>query len=161
MDKIDKIMANSIFIQCMSEIEQAEKNRIFCRHDFGHSLDVARICYIMSLERNLGFDKEIIYATALLHDIGRSAEYRENCSHHQAGARLAEGILKDAGFTDDEISQICMAIKQHKQPDGNADNNSLSYLLYKADKLSRRCFDCEAALECYWSEDTRNKGVDM
>ncbi|MGI6684337.1 MAG: HD domain-containing protein [Bacillota bacterium] len=63
--------------------EQQEINREFCCHQMQHALDVARIYYILFLEKyqdgissdlkNMSVDqtKELIYATALLHDIGR------------------------------------------------------------------------------------------
>ena len=38
-----------------------------------HFLDVARLAWIAGLEQGLGLDKEIVYAAALLHDIGKQA----------------------------------------------------------------------------------------
>ena len=76
MKQIDQIMAHPLFKEAMCGIEDAEQDRIFCRHGMEHCLDVARILYIMVLERNLPYRKDMIYATALLHDIGRYEEYR-------------------------------------------------------------------------------------
>ena len=39
---------------------EKEKSRIFCKHDLQHSLDVARIAYILNLEADLKIEKEII-----------------------------------------------------------------------------------------------------
>lgn len=47
-----------------------KKDRIFCGHDMGHLLDVARLAWIFNLEANQEISKERIYAAALLHDIG-------------------------------------------------------------------------------------------
>ena len=82
MKQIDQIMAHPLFKEAMCGIEDAEQDRIFCRHGMEHCLDVARILYIMVLERNLPYRKDMIYATALLHDIGRYEEYRGQVSHH-------------------------------------------------------------------------------
>ena len=157
MEKIDRLLKNGIFVQNMQLIEEYEKNRQFCLHGIEHSLDVARICYIICLENQLGYSKELIYAMALLHDIGRALEYKGLGVHHEEGARLAESILREAGFNADETDRIVDAILCHKmsqEPDG-----SLRWLLFKADKLSRSCHSCRMYRECYWSEELKNKTV--
>lgn len=157
MDKIRKIMNNTTYINSMTYIKDAEVDRKFCLHGVEHSLDVARICYILNLEEKLSYDKEIIYAMALLHDIGRSAEYQNKVSHHQAGADIARGILEDAGFDILDVEEICDAIASHKYVEDN--KKDLKYLLYKADKLSRNCFDCRMYAKCYWDENLKNKEI--
>lgn len=42
-----------------------------------HLLDVARIAYIRNLEKGYGFRKDVIYAAAVLHDIGKALQYEE------------------------------------------------------------------------------------
>ena len=32
----------------------------------------------------------------------------------------------------------------------------LEEIIYKADKLSRQCFNCKAEKECYWSSEKKN-----
>jgi len=59
---------------------------------------VARISYLMILEKRLPVSKDIIYATALLHDLGRADQYEKGISHEEAGAILAEEILTDCGI---------------------------------------------------------------
>lgn len=158
MDRVDKILDQKFFWDCMDNIEKAEKDRRFCLHGIDHGLAVARICYIISLEEGLGFEKDVIYAMALLHDIGRACEYRDGVNHHKAGAELAESILKDADYNAEEIKLICEAIGVHKcAQEGNT--KALSYLLFKADKLSRNCFACKAYDECYWQDELKNKHI--
>lgn len=157
MDRIQKIMNNSTYVNSMSYIKEAEKDRQFCLHGLEHSLDVARICHIINLEEALGFNKEVIYAMALLHDIGRSVEYKAKLSHHKAGSDIAVAILNDAGFDEEETLLICDAIASHKHVE--ASMKDLKYLLYKADKLSRNCFDCSMYAECYWDENLKNKEI--
>lgn len=159
MDRVDKIISHTLFKRYMAEIKKAETERVFCLHDVNHGLDVARICHILNLEEKLDFDKELIYAMALLHDIGRAAEYVKGVSHHLAGAELAAEILRECDFEDDETAVICEAISNHKTVSEEADTRSLGYLLYRADKLSRNCFDCSAYEQCYWSENLKNKGI--
>ena len=71
MNRVDLILEHPKYQEYLDKIKQAEEKRIFCLHNMNHFLDVARIAYIMNLEEELGIAKEIIYATALLHDIGR------------------------------------------------------------------------------------------
>ncbi len=156
MDRISQITNNKIYIECMSYINTSEENRQFCLHGIEHSLDVARICYIINLEEKLGYKKDVIYAMALLHDIGRCKEYKEQVSHHQAGAEIAKNILEEAGFWQDEIDMICEAITSHKHVEESKD---LKFLLYKGDKLSRNCFNCKMYGECYWQDDLKNKEI--
>ena len=76
MKNIDRIINHPLFIMSMKKIHDYEIDRVFCCHGIEHSLDVARVAYITNLEQNLGFQKEMIYAAALLHDIGRWRQYR-------------------------------------------------------------------------------------
>jgi putative nucleotidyltransferase with HDIG domain len=141
----------------MNRIAELEKEREFCLHDLNHSLDVARIGYIISLEEKLNVSCELIYAAALLHDIGRADEYEKKLSHHEQSAVLAGEILSECGFNEKENCEICEAIAAHKRPDD--DKTGLKYILYRADKLSRKCFDCKMYEECYWDEDKKNPGI--
>lgn len=157
MDRIKLITNHPEFQRCMQGIRQAEVDRIYCLHGFEHSLDVARISYILNLEQNLSYKKDVIYAMALLHDIGRWEEYKNGGSHHESGAVMAEEILLSAGYDEEEQKMICDAIRNHKHNDG--ETKDLSYLLYKADKLSRKCFDCKVVDQCYWSDDQKNSCI--
>lgn len=143
----------------MKSIKKAEVDRIFCLHGIEHCLDVARISYIIALEEGLDIKKDVIYATALLHDIGRCEEYQNNISHHEIGAKMAEDILVRADYTEDECREICQAIACHKDDAAESDKYNLKSLLYKADKLSRNCFSCDAYQECYWQESKKNHTI--
>ena len=90
MPRIDCICANGLFRRHLGNIAQLESGRIFCRHGIDHLLDVARIMWIKNLEEQLEFDREVIYATALLHDIGKALSYEIEGSHVQASASLMQ-----------------------------------------------------------------------
>ena len=74
MDKINEIFLNDKYVKLLNELNELEENRVFCKHGIEHFLDVARIAYIKVLENKLSYSKEVIYAIALLHDIGRVLE---------------------------------------------------------------------------------------
>lgn len=162
MERIEKIRNHPLYTSNQQQINNMEVNRIFCCHGVNHALDVARILYILVLEQGLSYTKDIIYATALLHDIGRGVQYEEHASHHEVGARLAKDILKDCGFNEDEIAMITEAIaghhtgKAHAEATTDYSEESFTDLFYKADKLSRNCFECKASKECYWTQEKRN-----
>ena len=75
MNNLDIIINNPKYKEYLRKLEKFEKERIFCRHTLEHFLDVARISYIQVLENDMKYSKEVIYAIALLHDIGRVLEY--------------------------------------------------------------------------------------
>ena len=155
MDRLDKICSHPLWQKCLDEIGRLEEDRIFCRHDVQHFLDVARIAYIENLEQKAGIPKDLIYAAALLHDIGRHLQYTEGVSHEEASAQLAETILTDCGFTGTETEEILQAIRLHRNP-GTAENTGLPGLLYRADKKSRACGFCKAKGQCNWPEEKKN-----
>ena len=157
MQRIDAILADERFCYGLERITVLEKDRIFCRHDFSHLLDVARIAWIMVLEEKLPISKDLVYGAALLHDLGRYRQYEENIPHHQASAELAAQVLPDAGYTIEETDIITDAIRQHGV-DAHT-QGQLARILYDADKLSRNCFQCGAQSECKWTVEKRNKTI--
>ena len=157
MKRVDKIYNLPAYRGELVYIAGDEKDRIYCKHNLEHFLDVARIAYMINLEENLGYDKEIIYAIGLLHDIGRHREYESGLEHHIASVVMAREILKETGFNDDEIKIICDAIGSHRN---KKDTNKLHELMYKADKLSRKCYACNAVATCKWSSNKKNKSIE-
>lgn len=159
MERIERIMEHPLYRKNQQRIEELEQNRVFCRHGIGHSLDVARILYILVLEREACVPKDVVYAAALLHDIGRAVQYEENRPHHEVGAELAETILKDCGYEPEEIDRIARAIASHQTNSGDKEEYVFGNLLYEADKLSRNCFSCQVQSECYWEDSRKNSTI--
>lgn len=158
MMRINKILNNRTFRQCLQDVTTAERERIFCGHDIEHLLSVARIMQIYALENNIDIDKEIIYAAALLHDIGRAEAYSLHTDHAEESAKIARIILKETDFEDEEIDTIVSAVLHHNDSETS---NKLCSLLRKADKQSRNCFLCSAYNECNWSENRKNRGLTL
>lgn len=158
MERIDKIINHDLFLYHLKQNEAAESSRVFCRHNMAHFLDVARIAYLMNLEEELGIEKEIIYAAALLHDLGRHLQYEKGIPHEVSGASIAGEILADCGFCGEEIKTITGAILCHRE-ESRKECHDLSGVLYRADKLSRTCYACAAVKECNWSDEKKNRGI--
>ena len=155
MDKIEKILKNDIYKESLNRLATYEEKREFCRHDLKHFVDMARIAYIMVLEKNLDYSKEVIYAIGLLHDIGRALQYEKGIPHHKASVDLSKEILRDIDFTEDEKNIILKAIENHREQS----EDELSSIIYKSDKLSRECFTCKVIKECYWSDEKKNLSI--
>ncbi len=158
MKRIDKIWNHKLYQECKNQIEAAEQNRIYCLHDLEHSLDVARIAYIINLEEHYDLERELIYAMALLHDLGRCRQYATGEDHHVAGVALAEKILRECDFTAHETEIICQAIGNHRDVSEKTEN-PYADLLYRADKQSRNCFNCKVGKTCYWKDEMRNHAI--
>ena len=155
MDRLNAIVCHPLWKQSILDIRRLEKTRIFCGHDIPHLMDVARLAYIENLEENLGIDREQIYAAALLHDIGRAVQYEKGIPHDRAGAQLAQIILKDCGFDDEEQQQIILAISGHRNQESGLQQD-LGGILYRADKASRQCLFCSAREQCNWPQEKKN-----
>ncbi|MCD8051369.1 MAG: HD domain-containing protein [Clostridiales bacterium] len=158
MERVNQILRHPLFRDKLAEIDRLERERIFCGHGMEHLLSVARLAYLRSLEENLGLDQELIYAAALLHDIGRGDQYLRGVPHDRAGAVYAEQILTDCGFSPAEREAVVQAIDCHRSPEVAAEP-TLRGVLYQADKESRLCFCCPAAEQCNWPEERRSKGI--
>ena len=150
MPLVAALLKHEGFARAMDALEKKEETRLFCRHGLDHALDVARIMTILSLET--------IYLAALLHDIGRSA----NDAHHdEASVALARNFLHAIGAGEAQSADILEAISNHrdKSKTMTAASASLAELLAMADTLSRPCYRCKAAAECYWSDTRRNHTI--
>ncbi|MGX6978371.1 HD domain-containing protein [Vagococcus elongatus] len=163
MKRINQLIRHRDFQFYLKEIERFEAERIFCKHDIAHFFDVARIAYILKLENHLKVDREIIYAAALLHDIGRYLEYKKDIPHDQASVQLAEPLLIETKFNQAEREIILSAISSHRRVPVEIskmnESQELAYLLFHADKSSRLCLFCPARDACYWEETRKNRDI--
>jgi uncharacterized protein len=208
MKRINKILCHPDFTGTIKHLETLETDRIYCKHGLSHLLDTARIAALLqyqdaqnvrtaqdvpavynvqTAQSTKSFDLELIYAAALLHDIGRVLQYEQNLPHETAGLPLAEKILKDCDFTASEQKLILDAVLFHRgevpssvgetspgavpssgtgsSPEPQEtdeikkDADRLRILLHTADRLSRNCFACKASDSCYWQESRKNKGI--
>lgn len=160
MFAVEAIRNHPDFIDHMKRIARAETDRLYCKHGIEHLLDVARIAYIRLLERKMPFRKEVVYAAALLHDVGKAEQYEYGEAHEVAGARVAAAILMDIdGFSALEKTAIVASVAQHRRYDENS--SPLGKLLFEADKASRACFSCSQRSTCAWPEEKMNLGVKL
>lgn len=143
---------NKDFQTYIEKIKNWEVTRQFCRHDLTHFLAVARIASIKTLEAGLNFSRDLIYTTALLHDIGRFIQYQDKTPHEIASHQLAMPLLETLDYSNDEKKLILDAILNHRNPEARG----FSKIIYESDKLSRACFACPVEKECDWSNEKKN-----
>ncbi len=155
MERVNRILSHPSYREAVCKNGEAERERRYCRHDMAHFLDVARIAMLLNLQEGLDFPREMIYAAALVHDMGRYVQYEKGTPHELAGASLAEDVLRDCGFDDKERRVIIEAVRSHRDEKA-AGRPELAGILYRADKLSRACFACPVQAECDWSDEKKN-----
>ncbi len=155
MERYQAIIENQEYITHVRNIEKYEVDREFGHHDMSHFLDVARVGMLLNLTEDYNIPKDILYAAALLHDVGRDVQYEDGTPHEIASAEISEHILMSTDYNEDERSIILEAIASHRNDDIK-DERNLKGLLYRADKLCRPCFFCKAEPECYWKRDKKN-----
>lgn len=154
MERVNNILNNTKYKEYLEQIERLESEREFCKHDIKHFLDVARIAYILVLENDMDIKKELVYAAALLHDIGRGAQYKHGIPHEEASAYISEDILIQSGFDEYEKKIIVSAIGNHRRV--NEEPDSFNNLFLRSDKLSRECYNCKVTKQCKWVDDKKN-----
>lgn len=160
MPRVQAVWEHPVFQRELARLGALEQDRVFCRHGVQHLIDTARIMWARNLELGLGLDREVVYATALLHDVGKATQYESGEPHELAGERLAGEILaslpEGVHFSDDERAAMLTAIRGHRRLRDGAE--PLERLLYQADKASRACFACspEVRAACSWSESKKN-----
>lgn len=154
MERLDAIWNHPVFRAELTRLERMEQDRIYCRHGMPHLLDVARTAYILNLERQAKIPRDVLYAAALLHDIGRAVQYETGTPHEQAGEPIARAILQESAFTAEEQSAILECVRNHH---GRTFGGTCLYdLIFEADKRSRPCFACAAEDSCKWTEQQKN-----
>lgn len=146
MELVDKILNHPKYMEYIRRNTEAEKDRQFCRHDLQHCFDVARVAYIMCLERGIQIPKECIYVAALLHDIAKWKQYRYKVDHAAEGAVLAAKILADIGAEEQSADEITDAIRTHRKKD--IPKSLLGEILYDSDKACRPCVFCRSIDQC-------------
>lgn len=156
MQRIQAIVSHPLFRDSLRKIEEMERERIYCKHGLPHVLDVARIASLLAVDRQLDVPRDVIYAAALLHDIGRLQQYETGEDHAAAGIRTAQEILRDTAFDEQEQQAILQAVGKHRKGDAA---HALAQLLCEADDASRMCFTCAANDTCYWQEERKNHTI--
>ena len=104
-------------------------------HDWDHTERVLNLCLRIGGKEKA--DLGILKLAAVLHDIGRAEEDRTHgrVCHSEAGARLAEGILRAEGVAEARIARIAHCIETHRFRKNAPPATLEARILFDADKL--------------------------
>lgn len=149
MARVNQLLDHEDYSRYIEKIDGLEKERRFCKHGFEHGLNVARVAYAYLLEKEeLILSKEVVYAAAFLHDIGRWVEYQTGEDHAEVSAQLALPLLETCRFSSEDIQVILQGIREHRRHP-NDDLTLLGEALALADDWARDCRQCSAQTLCY------------
>jgi putative nucleotidyltransferase with HDIG domain len=154
MERLNAVIQHKSFREILFRLEECEREREYCCHGIEHLLAVARTAYALSLERGATVEKDLLYAAALLHDIGRLAQYEEGIPHEEAGVSLARDILQDTAFSEEEKACILECVRCHHAR--RFGGTSVPDLIFEADKRSRPCYLCKMVSSCKWLDERKN-----
>ncbi|MCL2841379.1 MAG: HD domain-containing protein [Defluviitaleaceae bacterium] len=104
-------------------------------HDIHHVYRVLNATVdIANYEENI--DMDVLIAAALLHDIGREAQF-ENPSvcHAQHGGEIAYDFLKLQHWAEEKAFHVKQCIQQHRYRSDNPPESIEAKILFDADKL--------------------------
>lgn len=128
--------------QIISQLETTVRNLMATLpscHDFDHTLRVRANARQLAGEE--GGDLFIIECAALLHDIGRNAEFADQgqSCHAVVGAEKSPDILRTVGLDDETIiARITACVESHRYRDRNHGSTRKSIeekIIFDADKL--------------------------
>jgi len=105
-------------------------------HDFSHAERVYRLAERIAAAE--GADLFIVRMAALLHDIGRAEESKNNNAediHEELSVRMAGPILDELGVSTDKKESILHAIATHRHRRGGEPRTPEAKCLFDADKL--------------------------
>ncbi len=119
------------------KIKRIVEKELFCSaHKMDHIMRVYNLCLHLAKGEKIDFD--VLKAAALLHDIGRDEEDKDESGatdHAIVGAKMAEKILKKMKFSREKTERIKHCILAHRYRGAEAPETKEAKILFDADKL--------------------------
>ncbi|MDO8528293.1 MAG: HD domain-containing protein [Nanoarchaeota archaeon] len=115
-----------------------EKIQIYFELGGSHAFDHTQRVYNLALRlsKNYKLDMDVLKAAALLHDVARLKEDKEEVvCHAEHGAKMAEEILKEMDFPNEKIEKVCYAISIHRHSKRVKADTKEAQILQDADRL--------------------------
>jgi uncharacterized protein len=103
-------------------------------HDCQH---IYRVLYsAINISKKHKVDMEVVIASALLHDIGRQAQYdNANCDHAVVGAEMAFRYLKKIGWSEHKAMHVKDCIAAHRYRNDITPISIEAKIIFDSDKL--------------------------
>ena len=103
-------------------------------HDFDHVLRVYELCQHIGEKEQANM--KILLSAALMHDAcGAAPGTKERMEHHLASALLAEKVLHEKGWPEEEIQAVMHCIRAHRYRGTEKPQSLEAKILFDADKL--------------------------
>jgi hypothetical protein len=84
---------------------------------FNHSSRVYHFGALSGIHRGLSFDRELLYAGAMFHDLGLMPSHSSKAERFEVdGAHAAREFLRSYGIPEDEVCTVWTAIALHTTP---------------------------------------------
>jgi len=87
------------------------------KYRWQHTLRVVHYGKKLAAKENA--NAEIVTVACLLHDIAKLSDRSRNVEHGRIGAKMAHPFLKELGYAEEDVENICYSIASHV--DGKAD----------------------------------------
>lgn len=115
-----------------------EEYMLSCMKDGAHdSQHIYRVLYqALDIAKDYDVDKEVLIAAALLHDIGRDAQFRDpQVDHAAVGSDMAYDFLSGLGWIEDKAQHVKACIASHRFRAESPPASIEAKILYDSDKL--------------------------
>jgi uncharacterized protein len=115
-----------------------EQYMLECMKDGAHDEQhIYRVLYFsLDIAENNIVDNEVLIASALLHDIGREAQFKDkNLDHAIIGSEMAYKFIIDLGWDTEKANHIKNCIRTHRYRKNCEPDTMEAKILFDADKL--------------------------
>ena len=117
---------------------EIEKHMLSCMNDSAHDCQhIYRVLYFaLDLANEYAVDKDVLITAALLHDIGRDAQFKNpECDHAHVGADMAYDYLLGIGWNENKAAHVRDCIATHRYRNSILPESIEAKILFDADKL--------------------------
>lgn len=119
--------------------QQIENYMLRCMQDSAHDAEhVYRVLYnaLDIAEHEEGVDYDVLIAACILHDIGRTRQFKDKKRNHAAeGGDMAAAFLKKIDFLTDKIAHVKQCILTHRYRSKKPPATLEAKILFDADKV--------------------------
>ncbi len=126
---------NNIGIEIMNFVEKESfrRDKGFHKEWMKHLRDVAENS--LEMAEKLNADKEALFLSAWLHDVGNIFYHRKE-DHHITGAKIAEKKLRELGYPEEKVQEVKHCIYSHRASKKILRESKEAQILADADSLA-------------------------
>lgn len=118
--------------------KKIEEHMLSCMTDGAHDKQhIYRVLFhALDIAQGYEVNEDVLIAAALLHDIGREAQFQNSqLDHATVGAQMAYDFLKDLGWSEENAQHVKACISTHRYRSDNPPVSLEAMILFDSDKL--------------------------